>query len=140
MKIVIQRKWISSESVCGELSVDGQFECFTLERPREGDHPCIPAGTYSVILTLSPHLHYRTPEVLDVPGRTGIRIHIANRASELEGCTAVGETHLPNVVGNSRSAFASLMTLLSMATSRITVTYLDPDGSAAPDVTGEISM
>lgn len=140
MKIVVKRKWISSESICGELYVDDQFECFSLERPRAGEHPCIPAGTYKVALTLSPHMHYVTPEVLEVPDRSHIRIHIANRPSEVLGCTAVGETHLPNVVGNSASAFESLMVLLKTATGRITVTYLDPDGSAAPDVTGEISM
>ena len=139
MKIVVQRRWVSSESICGELSVDDQFECFTLERPREGEHPCIPAGTYRVQLTLSPHMHYVTPEILNVPGRTHIRIHIANKASELLGCTAVGETHITNCVGNSHDAFKSLMTLLGMATSPITIEYREA-GGIAPDVAGEISM
>jgi Family of unknown function (DUF5675) len=129
MKIIVQRKWETIESICGELSVDNQFECFSLERPRTGDHPCIPAGTYDVILTPSPHLHYITPELLNVPDRTSIRIHIANTAPELLGCTAAGETHTPNFVGNSHDAFASLMTLLKTAATAnemITAEYRDP--------------
>jgi hypothetical protein len=31
-------------------------------------------------------------EVMSVPGRTAIKIHIANKASELEGCVALGRT------------------------------------------------
>lgn len=138
MKIVVQRKWESTESICGEISVDNQFECFSLERTRTGEHPCIPAGVYRVHLTPSPHLHYVTPEVLEVPGRTHIRLHVANKASELLGCTAVGETHTPNFVGNSEDAFVSLMTLLRMAGGPISIEYREPD-YFAPDVTGEIA-
>ena len=126
MKITVQRRWVTDESICGELSVDQQFECFSLERPYAGEHPCVPAGRYWVILSFSPHLEYVTPEVLDVPGRSAIRIHIANKASELLGCTAVGETHTLNFVCNSHDAFASLITLLKMAEDPITITYLDP--------------
>ena len=128
MKLSVHRKWETSISICGELSIDGQFECFTLERPRLGEHPCIPANIeYPVILTKSPHLGYVTPELQDVPGRSEIRIHIANWARELLGCTAAGETHSPDMVGNSYDAFASLMTLLQAATDSITIIYLEPE-------------
>lgn len=125
MKMVVERKWETPESICGELFVDGLRECYTLERPREGDHPCIPAGTYNILLTLSPHMHYITPELLDVPGRSAIRIHIANKASELLGCTAVGLTHSLNWVGESKNAFESLMTLLRTTLDPLTITYTD---------------
>jgi hypothetical protein len=125
MKIVIERRWETEKSICGELSVDDQFESFTLERPRKGEHPCIPAGKYDVILTPSPHLHYVTPELLNVPKRSHIRIHIANKPSELLGCIAVGETHTKDFVGNSSDAFASLLTLLKTATDPLTVEIVD---------------
>jgi Family of unknown function (DUF5675) len=126
MKIVVQRKWETEESICGMMMVDEQEECFTLERPRTGDHPCIPTGQYEIILTFSPHLHYLTPEVLNVPNRSAIRIHIANRADEILGCTAIGETHTLNFVGESKCAFDSLMTLLKTSTDPITIEYIDP--------------
>src|SRR5262249_6042117 len=108
------------------LSVDDQFECFTLERPRTGDHPAIPSGTYPVILTPSPHLKYVTPEIMNVPGRSDIRIHIGNTAADSLGCTLVGETHSLDFVGNSHGAFGSLITLLKTSTDPITIEYRDP--------------
>lgn len=129
MAVEIRRKSIGPISVPGEMWIDGQFECFTLEppdpNPTHPGHPTIPAGKYRVILSLSPHFGYITPEVLDVPGRSGIRWHIANRAEELEGCTAVGETCAPDWVGQSTAAFRRLMVLLNTSHD-ISVTYLDP--------------
>src|SRR5689334_16431366 len=116
MRITVRRRWETDKSICGELSVDDQFEVFTLERPRDGEHPCIPAGIFDCILTPSPHLGYVTPELLNVPERSDIRIHIANKPSQLLGCIAVGETHTKDFVGNSSDAFASLITLLKTAT------------------------
>lgn len=103
-------------SVGGELWVDGQFECFTLEpartTPVHPGHPCIPAGRYKAILTLSPHMGYTTPELLGVPGRDKIRIHVANFPQELLGCTAVGGAWKKDAVLGSKDAFQKLMTLM----------------------------
>jgi hypothetical protein len=109
--------------------IDGQFECFTLEpaceEPVNPGHPAIPAGTYSVILTPSPHLKYITPEVLNVPGRSAIRWHIANKPEELLGCVAVGMTQALDWVGGSTQAFDRMMILLRSA-DKISATYIDP--------------
>lgn len=110
--------------------VDGQFECFTLEPSRKTPvhpgHPCIAAGTFRVILTPSLHLHYVTPEVLDVPSRSHIRWHIGNKPEDVLGCVAVGQTHTTDWVSASKAAFDKLMTLLGTAKDGITVTYIDP--------------
>lgn len=129
MKVEIRRLWETSRSVCGEMWIDGQFECFTLEPARltpvhEG-HPCIAAGTFRVILTKSPHLGYVCPEVLNVPGRTAIRWHIANKPEDVLGCVGVGEKHSTDWVANSKFAFEKLMTLLRTAV-EITAVYTDP--------------
>jgi hypothetical protein len=130
MLIEVQRVWESSQSVCGMLSVDGLFQCYTLEpsrlNPFYAGHPCIPAGTYPVVLTLSPDLGYVTPLLGDVSGRTYIRIHIGNFPRDVKGCTAVGQTHGTDYVGNSRLAFEALMRLLNTATDGIQATYVDP--------------
>lgn len=75
----------------GNLSTDSGFECYTLERPNEGDHPCIPAGIYQV--EMRPHpIHGNCYEILDVPGRTAILIHSANIYQQLLGCVAPGRS------------------------------------------------
>ena len=51
---------------------------------------CIPKGTYKVITSLSTKYKKQMWEVLDVEGRSGIRIHSANYSNELEGCIALG--------------------------------------------------
>lgn len=99
------------------VSRDGQFQCETLERSVDGDHPCIPAGVYTVHEAThhpdSPH-HYQCPE-LDtsklVPVRTHIQIHVANRVSELLGCIAPGERVASDglAVESSGDAFARMM-------------------------------
>lgn len=130
MIIEVRRKWETGKSVCGEMYIDNQFECYTLEPARTTPvhlgHPCIPAGEYKVILSLSPHLKYVTPELLDVPGRSAIRIHIGNYPKDVLGCTAVGEGHETDAVTNSHAAFDSLMTLLRTANGDLTARYTDP--------------
>lgn len=119
MKIDVYRKSYGQNSTPGEMFIDNQRECFTLEPSKDHPffegHPCIPCGEYEIILTMSPHLGYVTPEALDVPGRTEIRIHVANYPKELKGCTAVGEAQREDMVLNSKLAFSKVMTLLKMA-------------------------
>ena len=130
MKVEIRRRWETPRSITGEMWVDGQFECFTLEparaNPVNPGHPCIQAGTYKVVLTPSPHLGYVCPEVLDVPGRTAIRWHIANAPKDVLGCVGVGEKHSLDWVAFSKFAFEKMMTLLKTSSDGIEVTYLDP--------------
>ena len=63
-------------------------------------------------LTMSPHLGYFCPEVLNVPGRTEIRWHIGNHPKEVLGYCVVGTAVGTNEVENSRTAFEALMTKL----------------------------
>ena len=122
-----RKDWETLRSVCGYMFLDNIFECYTLEPARVTPvipgHPCIVAGTYEVIITMSPNLHYDTPEVLNVPGRTNIRWHIANRPEDVEGCAGVGTYHQVDWVGSSGRAFRALMAKLK--DQKITVTYID---------------
>lgn len=95
----------------------GEFSCVTLERSQNGDHPCIPAGTYTVQKSVhhpdSPHA-YACPEITNVMGRTHIHIHIANNANELLGCVAVGNNVSEDgeSIEHSKDAFDRLMTFI----------------------------
>jgi len=145
MNIEIRRKWETPRSVCGEMWIDGKFQCFTLEpartTPVHAGHPCIPAGSYKIVLTKSPHLGYVTPEVLNVPGRTAIRWHVGNKPEDVLGCVAVGSgysSNAPDFVAHSKFAFDQLMQALRAAIGEITAHYFDPE-PFYPDIDGEIA-
>ncbi len=123
IKVVVEirrkKEFETKLSVGSELWVDGVPLGFGLEPARVNPvlpgHPCIPAATYDVKLTMSPHLGYLCPEVQNVPGRTGIRWHIANYPRELEGCMAPGKGRTTDMVTGSLGAFTKLMALLKGA-------------------------
>jgi len=94
------------------VSRDGKFSCVTLERSVNADHPCIPAGTYRVGYAMH-HGEYRCPEVLDVPGRTCIHLHIGNRVSDSLGCILVGDSFADDAIEGSVDAFRRMMTYLT---------------------------
>jgi hypothetical protein len=133
MQLDVYRKTETARSIIGQLMVDGQAEAVTLEPSRTTPvhlgHPCIPAGTYPVRLTLSPHFGYITPEVFDVLGRSEIRLHRGNKPEDSLGCTLIGSVvpaHTPDFIGASETAFDKLMTILNTATDSIAITYHDP--------------
>ncbi len=113
MKVDIYRKVETSQSITGEFWLDGIRECYYLEPSRLTPcHPgfaCIPAGIYRVVLTMSPHLRYVCPEVLNVPGRSAIRWHIGNFPADVLGCCVVGTAAGENCVTHSKIAFHALM-------------------------------
>jgi hypothetical protein len=124
MKIDLYRFQETDHSILGRVTIDGQQFCFSLEpgrfKPVHAGHPCIPCGLYKVVLTLSPHFGYVTPELLEVPGRSEIRIHRGNKPEDSKGCTLVGTSHgpAPDWISDSHTAFDKLMDLCRTAESR----------------------
>ena len=93
----------------GELSVDGEKFCHTLEptwrKPEARKIPgktAIPEGRYPIVITLSPKFKQWLPLLLHVPGFTGIRIHAGNTAKDTKGCILVGENTGKGVLSDSR--------------------------------------
>lgn len=140
MLVEIKRTWETSRSVCSRFCItEKDFLIFGLEPARVNPvipgHPLITAGEFKVILSMSPHLHYETPEVLDVPGRTKIRWHIGNIPANVEGCTAVGLTHQVDWVGHSKVAFKQMMDILETDKDNIRVIYREEIMSFTSDKT-----
>lgn len=54
------------------------------------DETAIPAGSYKMRISKSPRLGRLLPEILDVPGFSGIRIHKGNTAADSSGCLIIG--------------------------------------------------
>lgn len=86
----------------GRLSLDGlvfSHTCEDEDRFLEADgggkiygKTAIPRGKYRVVTSHSRRFSRILPEVLDVPGFSGIRIHGGNTAEDSAGCVLVGQT------------------------------------------------
>lgn len=121
MKLTLQRLVYTDASTAGQLFVNDEMECWTLELPHKDGKPgsAIPAGTYRVVLGPSPKFLQsndpwvkkyagKIPHIQNIPGRSNILIHWGNYPKDTEGCILVGRVHQPNFVGESRTAFAEL--------------------------------
>lgn len=88
---VLQRVCATPHGVVGQLKLGGRV-WWTIERERDGEFPAIPAGTYPLKLDQYHAGGYAAYEVQDVPDRSRILIHAANRETDLRGCIAPGLT------------------------------------------------
>lgn len=98
---ILRTKFLNTHTV-GQLYIDDEFFCFTLEdvvREVPGkkvedwkipNETAIPTGTYEVTLEQSPRFGPDTITLNNVPGFTYIRIHAGNTAADTEGCPIVG--------------------------------------------------
>lgn len=110
MNLYLYRKHKLENSVIGELFINQEFECYTIEdieRPvKVAGKTAIPAGTYDINLTFSPRFKKYMLLLENVPGFAGIRIHAGNSSADTEGCLILGDNmDLDSErVGNSRIA------------------------------------
>jgi hypothetical protein len=119
MELQVKRTDFFENSTIGELSVDGQLECYTLEdkvRPvKIKGKTAIPAGRYEVIINYSQRFNCLLPLFLNVPNFEGVRIHPGNTAADTEGCILVGMTKEKEFIGQSKVAFERLFAKLKAA-------------------------
>jgi hypothetical protein len=119
--LILARVQLDTECTIGELTIAGHHICWTCEDPvREVDgqpvaawkikgQTAIPYGRYPVRLTFSRRFQVETPQLIDVPGFEGIRIHPGNDADDTEGCILPGFERRANGVGDSRRAYAEVL-------------------------------
>ena len=138
MEIIVNRILKTNEFTIGELYVNDEHICDTLEdvvRPLPSKCPntpkgiackckekfygktAIPEGTYKVQLTYSNRYKKIMPEICDVPHFLGIRIHSGNKSADSSGCLLVGEWDGKTVdwISNSRVNYKKLFDLLKKA-------------------------
>lgn len=130
MLIEVKRGPSADGCTLGKMSVDGVFQCFTLEdvvREVPGqpvaqwkvqNQTAIPFGTYAVIVDHSQHFNKDLPLLLNVPGFEGVRIHSGNTAADTEGCILVGSRQGTSDVEASRLAFDALFPKIQAALDR----------------------
>jgi hypothetical protein len=127
MDILVQRKTLTNKTTIGNLLIDGQHFCYTLEdvvREVEGEPPvrwkingetAIPRGKYKVKVSYSPHFEKYLPEILDVPGWTNVRFHGGNGPEDSEGCLLVGSAQALNRIWNCAKVVDSLTSKILFA-------------------------
>lgn len=110
MEILVNRFKSNEFSTLGQMYLDGDFKCYTVE---DAYHPTkiwgrtrIPAGEYTVHLRKPPEapskfdprysakfgidFYHGMLELEGVPNYSGVMIHIGNSAKDTEGCILVG--------------------------------------------------
>ena len=132
MHLRVIREPSTAAATMGLLLIDGVFACWTLEdvvRPvKIPGETAIPAGRYEVRLSLSQRFQKLLPEILAVPGFTGIRIHAGNTQADTAGCLLVGRIRADDRVEESKLALMHVMEQLRRATTAgdpITITIED---------------
>lgn len=112
--LTLERMEFTDKSTVGELLVDGEFFCYTLEDTcraldyKVAGETAIPAGKYQVIINDSLRFKRPMPLLLNVPGYEGVRIHSGNTSKDTQGCILVGMTKGRDIVYDSRTAFNKL--------------------------------
>ena len=136
MKIEVNRIFKASNYTIGELSVNNNYVCDTLEDKVRVDgekvyaETAIPTGTYTLVLSYSNRFKKVMPEILNVPNFSGIRIHGGNSSKDTEGCLLVGkwDGKTENWISDSKNSYNKLYPLLEEAFNKkenITITIKD---------------
>jgi hypothetical protein len=119
MRLALSRDCYSNQATIGELTIDGTFECYTLENAMGNltatGKSCIPSGTYNIVDYASPKFGFHVPLLQNVPGYDAIEIHPGNTEEDTLGCILVGLARNTDSIGQSRPAFNSLYSKIKAA-------------------------
>ena len=128
MKLTLKRIAFKEKYTIGRLYIDGEYFCDTIEDKDRGlnndmglaeimakkryGETAIPTGHYEVEITYSPKYKRMMPEIKDVKGFSGIRIHSGNTAKDTLGCLIVGKNTQLGMVTDSRKTYYKLFEIL----------------------------
>lgn len=131
MQVKIERKELASGYTMGALYINGAYFCDTLEdtdrfltdamsaddvmRKKVPGQTAIPIGRYRVRMSYSPRFKRDMPEILRVPGFSGVRIHAGNNARDTEGCILLGKKRAGGYIVDSRKTCNAFEDMLNDA-------------------------
>lgn len=143
MKLVLKRKIKTSKTTIGELYLDGNFVCYTLEdidrnltatmsdteikSVKVYGRTAIPRGTYTLKAQISPSNKKRYFYFQNVKGYAGVRIEWGNYANDTKGCILVGNDYQTDSISGSVAAYNTLIAQLNKSKTAITITIQDDD-------------
>lgn len=134
MELIVDRKWKKDTYTIGKWYADGVEIGNSLEDKDRGldssmpldkinkikvkHETAIPTGTYEIKMTYSPRFsskawgrkyNGKVPEILNVKGFTGVRIHPMNNASQSSGCIGIGNNNVKGMITNSTGYYYKLL-------------------------------
>lgn len=134
MKLKIDRKYKKEGYTIGVMYINGIYFCETLEdKDRElaqhwtdaavkiakiAGKTAIPTGTYKVVLSYSPKFKNKAwakkygglvPEIVNVKGFSGVRLHSGSKAEDTAGCPLLGENKIKGGLINSQKKYYEFM-------------------------------
>ncbi len=131
MLMTVLRYDPGENNTIGLWLIDGRFQCYSIEDKDRGlrsdmseatiaqmkipKQTAIPTGTYKVAWTKSTRFGIFLPELMNVKGYTGIRIHAANSGEDVEGCIGAGEIAAQDTIQVSKVALAKLLPKIESA-------------------------
>lgn len=125
MKLELVRDVSTPDFTLGKLYADGVYlgeTCEDCDRRLEVNpegkvygRTAIPRGLYKVILSYSQRFKRVLPEVLDVLGFVGVRIHGGNSADDTLGCPLLGKVRTATGVANCAAVVQRLIDLIQHA-------------------------
>lgn len=124
MKIVVIRDIFTDDATLGKMFIDNRmfgYTCEDLDRKMEDggikvdSKTAIPRGLYKVVLSFSHHFQRVMPEILDVTGFSGIRIHGGNGPADTEGCVLLGSARLTDGTAGCKDRNEQLIKMLEFA-------------------------
>ena len=133
MEIVLHRQYPKPTYTIGKLYIDGQYFCDTCEDTDRGleqtmdvpdvlkrkikNETAIPTGEYIVRFTYSPRFKRLMPQIENVKGFSGVRMHGGNSSKDTDGCPLFGDADEMNIrdwVSNSQKQFKRFDTMLQI--------------------------
>lgn len=134
MKLLVDRKWKENDYTIGKMYIDGKEFSDTLEDKDRGlkdsmsldeithkkvyGQTAIPTGTYEVTMTYSSKFANKVwgkkyggkvPQLMNVKGYSGVRIHPLNTSKDTLGCIGVGKNTSKGMITNSTSYYYKLL-------------------------------
>lgn len=152
MNILLKRIYNCHKYCIGHIYVDGQYICDSIEdtdrmldqtmsineilKKKIKSQTAIPTGTYNVLMNVvSPKFSLKqyymdickgkVPRLDNVPGWSGVLIHVGNTEKNSAGCIIVGKNLVKGQVLQSKQCFENLYHLMDISHrigDRITIT------------------
>lgn len=136
MLIALKRHKFGDVFTLGTMHIDGLFLGYTCEdEDRKLEEvgvdakikgkTAIPRGRYEVVLSFSNRFQKIMPEVLSVPGFSGIRVHAGNSAANTSGCPLLGAEQTETGVRDCAAVNSTLKRRIQLALDRNECVWLE---------------
>lgn len=118
MTLYLTRNDFTAVGIFGTIEDDkGKLFLATLEHSFDGK-PALSDGTYTCVKGIH-RLHNNIPfvayEIMNVPGHTGVLVHVGNTNADSSGCVLVGIDREHDSIRHSLIAFSKFMGFLNDA-------------------------